>query len=66
MGNAANGYSSRSSGNEVLRIGFARYAYALGGLVTDLVEVKHGGGVLALGSPNYKDDVALRIKQIKS
>ena len=28
-------------------------------------DVKHGGGVLALSSPEYKEDVALRVKIVK-
>jgi len=43
----------------------AEWVNTLNGNVDKSEEVTHGGGALTLGSPEYKDDVALRVLMVK-
>jgi hypothetical protein len=43
----------------------AEWVNTLHGTVDKVEDVTHSGGLLALSSPEYKDDVALRVKGIK-
>ena len=43
----------------------AEWVNTLNGNVDKSEQITHGGGTLRLGSPEYKDDVALRVAKMK-